>query len=136
MKRGRKKKPKKKDDLEVFISQDYKLAVPRGYPPKTRAKLKESAKFLNDNCISKICDQAAWERYCQLVYLADDAFNVLFKDGGTVKDERGIVRKHPAGQVHKDSSAAALRFEEQFGLTPLSRIRVRCKNSMRLSISF
>ena len=125
MKTGRPKRQKSKDDLEVYITQDYKLVVPKDYPAKTRKKLNESAKFLNDNGISKRCDKAAWERYCQMVFLADENFDRLFEGGSTVTDERGIVRKHPSGQVHKDSSAAALRFEEQFGLTPLSRLRVK-----------
>ena len=50
---------------------------------------------------------------------------VLNDEGDYIKDNRGVSRKHPSAQIHKDNSMMALKYEEQFGLTPLSRGKVK-----------
>ena len=138
MKPGPPKKTKTEDDLHgkpsgrekedrIFVTQDCKFKILSGLPSSVRDKAKEAAQFLSDNEISKVCDRAAFERYCQHLWMVWKSFQVLKKDGPTVTDNRGVIRKHPAAQTHKDYSMAALRFEEQFGLTPLSRLKVKGK---------
>jgi len=69
-------------------------------------------------------DLEAFERYCQHLCFAYSANKVLTQDGILDRDEQGILRKHPAMQIHRDNSLAALRFEAEFGLTPSARMRL------------
>ena len=136
MRTGRPKKSKTEDDLHgnpgkrkredfVFNVQDCKFTIPRGLPNNVRKKAKVAAQFLSDNKISKTCDQAAFDRYCHHLHVSYDAYNEVIKDGVSVEGYRKEIKKHPSLQVFKDHSVIALRFEEQFGLTPLSRSKVK-----------
>ena len=118
---GRRKRKKRQD----FSASDIKFGIPKGLPQNVRTKARIAAKHLSENKISKDCDRAAFERYCQHLYLADSAYRALKGDGVTETDNRDVVRKHPAAQIHKDNSMAALKFEEHFGLTPLGRGKVK-----------
>ena len=49
------------------------------------------------------------------------ANRVLVEDGPTVKDERGLVRKHPAHQVMRENSQAFRQYADRFGMNPKAR---------------
>ena len=52
------------------------------------------------------------------------AYQDIKKKGMLVKGTLGGLVKNPAVQQHKENSLAALRYEEHFGLTPLSRGKI------------
>jgi P27 family predicted phage terminase small subunit len=79
---------------------------------------------LEDKKILGRCDVLAFERYCQHLRLVYEADAVLRRSEILSYDENGALRKHPAIQIHRDNSMAALRYEEQFGLTPSARMRL------------
>ena len=118
-----KRKSKKR---RVILAKDVKFGIPRGLPESVRIKAREAAQYLADNKISKKCDRAAFERYCQHLHVAYLAYGELKKAQGIVHEgHKGVITKHPAFQQHRDSSFACLKYEEQFGLTPLSRGKVK-----------
>jgi P27 family predicted phage terminase small subunit len=121
---GRPGKHKAKKRRQI-LAKDVKFGIPRGLPESVRIKARIAAKHLIENKISKDCDRAAFERYCQHLKLVYDAYKTLNKEGEYITDNRGVSRKHPSAQIHKDNSIMALKYEEQFGLTPLSRGKVK-----------
>jgi P27 family predicted phage terminase small subunit len=124
---------RKQQKRRQISAKDVKFGIPRGLPESVRIKARIAAKHLADHKISKDCDRAAYERYCQHLFLAYRAYAVLKKEGETIIDNRGVTRKHPAAQIHKDNSIMALKFEEQFGLTPLSRGKVKGESKKKES---
>ncbi len=134
MKTGRPKKdPKlagihgragKTDGKKPDAGDTVKFSVPRNLPKQVREKARFAANFLFFNNISKCADTAAFERYVQHLNMAHKAIVTLRIEDITTVDERGLPRKHPANQLWKENSMAALKYEEQFGLTPLSRSRI------------
>lgn len=137
MRTGRPKKDKDLKDLQgtererkyqkrrQILAKDVKFGIPRGLPESVRIKARIAARHLADQKISKDCDRAAFERYCQHLMLVHNAFKTIEKEGEYIIDNRDVSRKHPSAQIHKDNSMMALKYEEQFGLTPLSRGKVK-----------
>ena len=75
---------------------------------------------------SRLIYQSAFDGWCQAVYLRDKAFDELMDaDKLIIKGERGIDKKHPAIQMHKDFSGSVLRHGEKLGLDGLTSDRVR-----------
>lgn len=116
-----KRKTKKKPRLQ---NKNARFGIPAGMPLMVRRKIVKAAEFLEKNGLSKDSDRLAFERYCQHLYMADLAFKSIKKNGLLVKGALGSTKKNPAAQQHKENSLAALRYEEHFGLTPLSREKV------------
>ncbi len=137
MRTGRPEKDKDLKDLQSttrerkhqkrrqILAKDVKFGIPRGLPESVRIKARIAAKHLAEQKISEDCDRAAFERYCQHLMLVHNAFKTLEKEGEYIVDNRDVSRKHPSAQIHKDNSIMALKYEEQFGLTPLSRGKVK-----------
>ena len=136
MRTGRPKKSKTEDDLHgnpgkrkredfVFNVQDCKFAIPRGLPVKIRKYAKTAAQYLFDNNISKACDQPAFDRLCYHMHVSYNAYKDVIRDGVSIQGYRGEIKKHPSLQVFREHSVIALKYEEQFGLTPLSRSKVK-----------
>ncbi len=137
MRTGRPKKDKDLKDLQSttrerkyqkrrqILAKDVKFGIPRGLPESVRIKARVAARHLAEQKISKDCDRAGFERYCHHLHLEHDAYKTLVKEGSSIIDNRGVKRKHPEHQVQRDHSAMALKYEEQFGLTPLSRGKVK-----------
>ena len=137
MRTGRPKKDKDLKDLHSttregrekkrrqILAKDVKFGIPRGLPESVRIKARIAARHLAEHKISKDCDRAAFERYCQHLKLVYMAWQTLESQGEFIIDNRGVYRKHPSAQIHKDNSIMSLKFEEQFGLTPLSRGKVK-----------
>lgn len=51
----------------------------------------------------------------------------LARDGLTVRDDRGGVKKHPAAAIFKAASDTYSKHAELFGLSPISRQRLDVK---------
>jgi len=112
---------KKKPELDAPTAA---LEVPKGLPKAVRERAQQVADWLLEVGISSGCDASAFQRYCEHLMISDKAAKALKKDGVLTIDERGLPRKHPAVQIHRENSLAALRFEEHFGLTPSARARL------------
>ncbi|MEA4876819.1 MAG: phage terminase small subunit P27 family [Aminobacterium sp.] len=117
-------KSHKKKRETLYIEPSSGLSLPKDLPEKVRVRAQEVLDILSEKRILTPCDLAAFARYCEHLELAHEAKETLDTDGLIVRDERGLARKHPAAQIFRDNSLAALRFEEQFGLTPSSRERL------------
>lgn len=101
-----------------------RFIIPSSMPAGVKKRLKDTIDHLTNSDLSEDVDRIAWDRYCHHVHLEHVAYMDIKKNGYSHVDERGIERKRPCVQMQKDHSLAALRFEEQFGLTPVSRNRM------------
>ncbi len=117
-----KTKPKKKPILKT---KTVAFGIPKGLPIVVRRKVAIAVQYLKDNGLSKDSDRLAFERYCQHIHMAHMAYIDLKKKGMILTGTLGGPVKNPAVQQHKENSLAALRYEEHFGLTPLSRGKVQ-----------
>lgn len=68
-------------------------------------------------------DGPAFMMLCIHAGVALEAAKELRGGGVVAEDERGMARKHPAGQILRDNSAAFRQYAAEFGLTPSSRAR-------------
>ena len=116
-----KTKPKQKPDLQTTSAT---FGIPRGLPIVVRRKIILAIKYLEDNGLSKDSDRLAFDRYCHHVHMVDIAYQHIKKNGMIIIGTLGGPVKNPAVQQHKENSLAALRYEEHFGLTPLSRGKI------------
>ena len=119
------KKKFERVDLGAFDDADEEIINFDDLPAPTKERAQDMLKMLRKNVVLNACDGEAFSRYIQHLRIAYEANEILKRDGIMTKDENGLIRKHPALQIHRDNSLAALRFEEQFGLTPSARMRLR-----------
>lgn len=96
-----------------------------GLPLAVKKRARKTLEMLQKRVVLNSCDAESFSRYIQHLRIAYQADEVLRVEGVITHDEMGLPRKHPALQIHRDNSLAALRFEEQFGLTPSARMRLR-----------
>jgi len=68
-------------------------------------------------------DMASVENYCLAVATAREASRELQADGHTYKDERGLIKRHPASLVMRDAIQSSRQLAAELGLTPVSRSR-------------
>ena len=117
---------KKKETVQVPLANCAQLIETLGadLPPAVLVRAQATLAILEEKKVLSICDLEAFERYCQHLRLAYEADMRLRQDGIITTDEDGLPRKHPATQIHRDNSLAALRYEEQFGMTPSARMRL------------
>ncbi len=78
-------------------------------------------------------DKSSFETMCSSYHMMRIAEAELAKEGLTVKDDRGGVKKHPAAAIFKASSDTYSKHAELFGLTPVSRQRLDVKVKDELS---
>ena len=119
------KKKFERVDLGAFEDSDEETINFDDLPVLAKERAQGILKLLRKNVVLNSCDVEAFCRYIQHLRIAYEADAILKRDGIMTKDENGLIRKHPALQIHRDNSLAALRFEEQFGLTPSARMRLR-----------
>jgi P27 family predicted phage terminase small subunit len=117
---------KKKETVQVPPANAETLSesLVESLPPAVLRRARATLDVLEERKVLGVCDMEAFERYCQHLRLAYEANELLKRDGVIAVDDDGLPRKHPANQIHRDNSLAALRYEEQFGLTPSARMRL------------
>ena len=69
-------------------------------------------------------DRAAFELMAEHHAIARQAARILAEEGPTTKDERGLIRKHPADAIMRLHSAAYRSYASTFGLLPSARQRL------------
>lgn len=117
---------KQRETLNVEPVEDTRAAelLDLSLPESVLKRARKSLSALLKYKVFAECDFAAFERYCQHLRMAHEANQILLKEGVLSIDHNGNPHKHPAVQVYRDNSLAALRYEEQFGLTPSARMRL------------
>ena len=120
-------KRKEKGEPEVVVGGgSYQYSV----PSYLRGDQKKYVNAVSDELYrtgkSKLEYQAIFDGFCQHLYLRDKAFDELrLADQLIIKGERGIDKKHPAIQTHKDFSASTLKHAEHLGISGLTADRVK-----------
>ena len=93
-------------------------------PPAVLERAEASFRLLIERHVLSPCDIEPFARYVHHLRLVYEADALIRRNGMIVIDAAGKIQKNPMIQVHKDASLAALRYEEQFGLTPSARTRI------------
>jgi P27 family predicted phage terminase small subunit len=102
------------------LSDELKASL----PPEVAERAENDLRTLLNLKVLSQCDLEIFERYCQHLRLAYEADAILRREGVMALDENGVRRKHPAVQIHRDSSGMALKFAAELGLTPSARMRI------------
>jgi len=119
---------KKKEEIVDFgemAETDIDKKIFENLPFGAAERAKKTLNLLMEQGVLNPCDAEPFARYVQHVRLAYEADEILQSEGLLYPDKNGFLHKHPAIQIHRDNSLAALRYEEQFGLTPSARMRLR-----------
>jgi P27 family predicted phage terminase small subunit len=117
---------KKKETVQVPCAETTQLPenLLKSLPDDVRERAQKALEILTDKKVLGGCDIESFVRYCQHLRIGYEANELLKNEGLISYDNRDVPHKHPAFQMHRDSSMAALRYEEQFGLTPSARMRL------------
>ena len=113
----------KKDDIDKKIFS--------GLPSDIVKRAEKTLELLSEQGVLNPCDEEPFARYVQHLRIAHEANAIVEREGVISLDKNGIPHKHPALQIHRDNSLAALRYEEQFGLTPSARMRLRGSDEIK-----
>lgn len=112
--------PKPARRLEIDAG-NYKPRMPAGLHAHGQRLWRAVVPVLSAAGTLTPLDQAGLETMCVAYAVAREAAEQLASDGGTHRDERGILRKHPAFQVWRDAQATFRAWANEFGLTPAAR---------------
>ena len=116
---------KKENFLDFGAAENIDENVLQGLPSGALERARATLHLLSERSVLSACDAEAFARYVQHLRMAYEADKIIRNDGIISLDKNGVPHKHPALQIHRDNSLAALRYEEQFGLTPSARMRLR-----------
>ena len=119
------KKKEKTLDIGEMTREDVDEKIFKDLPSGVLDRAKKTLKLLSEQGVLNPCDAEPFARYVQHLRIAYEANEIVAQEGIISIDKNGIPHKHPALQIHRDNSLAALRYEEQFGLTPSARMRLR-----------
>lgn len=135
MPRGRPRKPEKLNELQGNPGrrdrQDEVEASPE--PPECPDWLNDEARAEWERVIPQLAesrllariDRAALVCYCQAWAKLREAHEIIDREGSTFSTDKGYVVKHPAVTMANEAADQIRKFACEFGLTPLSRSRVR-----------
>ena len=100
------------------------LKPPKWLSARAKHKFIDYGEMLRDSGVLLTSDMAAWAMLWLSWDLALKAAESIKKDGPTVKDERGLIRKHPGFQIWRDNIGTFNKLANDFALTPASRARL------------
>lgn len=112
-------------DFGVMKENEIDIKIFENLPAEAAERAKNTLALLSEQGVLNPCDAEPFARYVQHLRLAYEANEIVLREGLLCPDKNGYLHKHPAIQIHRDNSLAALRYEEQFGLTPSARMRLR-----------
>ena len=110
--------------VETAQGVEFPEELQRNLPAPVLARARESFDLLISKKILSPCDIEPFVRYVHHLRLVYEADALIKRNGLAIVDGMGGVHKNPMLQVHRDNSMAALKYEEQFGLTPSARTRI------------
>ena len=105
---------------EVAFPEELK----HNLPPAVLERAEATFRLLLERRVLSPCDIEPFERYIRHLRMFYEAEEMIQRNGRIVIDASGKLQKNPMIQVQKDASLLALRYEEQFGLTPSARTRI------------
>ena len=111
-------------DIVPMTELDFPEELAQNMPEPVLKRARESFALLVSRRVMGACDIESFARYVHHLRLVHEANEIIKREGLISVDNRGVKHKHPILQIHRDNSMMALRFEEQFGLTPSARSRV------------
>ena len=131
------KKKEKTLDFGEWKNEDIDKTMFSNLPAEVAKRAEETLLLLSKQGVLNPCDAEPFARYVQHLRIAYEANEIVEREGIISIDKNGVPHKHPALQIHRDNSITALRYEEQFGLTPSARMRLRgtdeIKNDMEVA---
>ena len=110
--------------FEAVQEARFPEELERHLPAPVLVRARESFDLLISKKILSPCDIEPFVRYVHHLRLVYEADALIKRNGLAIVDGMGNVHKNPMLQVHRDNSMAALKYEEQFGLTPSARTRI------------
>ena len=119
---------RKKEKIVGFgemTSEDLNKKIFKDLPSDVIKRAEKTLSLLSEQGVLNPCDAEPFARYMQHLKIVYDADEIIRREGIISYDKNGVPHKHPVLQIHRDNSLAALRYEEQFGLTPSARTRLR-----------
>ena len=125
------KKKEKTIDFGEMTNNDLDKKIFKDLPSGVLERAEKTLNLLRVQGVLNPCDAEPFARYVQHLRIAYEANEIVAREGIISIDKNGISHKHPALQIHRDNSLAALRYEEQFGLTPSARMRLRGSDEVK-----
>ena len=125
------KKKEKTVDFGEMKSDEVDKKIFADLPSDVADRAEKTLSLLSEQGVLNPCDAEPFARYVQHLCMAYKANEIVKQEGVISIDKNGIPHKHPALQIHRDNSLAALRYEEQFGLTPSARMRLRGSDEIK-----
>ena len=122
---------KKEKFLDLGVVENIDEEILEGLPPGALKRARSTLQLLSKHGVLSACDAEPFARYVQHLRIVYEADQILRDNEVISYDKNGVPHKHPALQIHRDNSQAALRYEEQFGLTPAARVRLRGADEIR-----
>ena len=119
------RKKEKIVDFGEMTSEDLNKKIFKDLPSDVIKRAEKTLSLLSEQGVLNPCDAEPFARYMQHLKIVYDADEIIRREGIISYDKNGVPHKHPVLQIHRDNSLAALRYEEQFGLTPSARTRLR-----------
>ena len=118
-------------DFGEMTKNDIDEKIFDGLPEDVAKRAKETLKLVTEQGTLSPCDAEPFARYVQHLRITYEANAIIEREGVISLDKNGVPHKHPALQIHRDNSITALRYEEQFGLTPSARMRLRGSDEIK-----
>ena len=118
-------------DFGELTDADIERDIFTGLPAGVAERAGKTLSLLTGQGVLNPCDAEPFVRYVQHLRIFYMANELIEREGILSVDKNGIPHKHPALQIHRDNSLAALRYEEQFGLTPSARMRLRGSDEVK-----
>jgi P27 family predicted phage terminase small subunit len=110
---------------DIDPQQLGKAVCPKWLCAEGKKHWREVAPELEARGVLTALDQGAFIMFCQSWATWQHTQQTLDREGLTVKSKKGVVRPHPLLRVLRDSERQYHTLGREFGLTPLSRPRVR-----------
>ena len=108
---------------------------PKDLPREAQEMWRRDVTLLVDSAMVDRMDRGALEALCIAYARAKQASRVVEADGLFVEGARGQPVIHPAVRLEREHWDAYLRLAEQYGMTPISRVRLGLAELGRRSLA-
>lgn len=103
--------------------------VPKFLDPDSKRLWKRIAAQLEGMNVLTAADESALMRYARFLSRWIAAERKLIEHGDTFEDDKGNSVARPEVRISNDMHDRLLRLEQQFGLTPSARTRIRAEHA-------
>lgn len=120
--------------LAPRITANDRPERPTDLPPEALQVWDESIEFLIERNIAQHLDIAALRLMVMHYAMAEQAYNVLSKQGFFTFGSTGQMSEHPAVRIFERASQRFMSYASEFGLTTLARTRMGLLDVARRSM--